>query len=95
MYLKRGFSHVILINTPLQRGVPASWGQGNRFNGFNAARETVETVGTPTSPRPTPLKRGVNERDFSSPCQSMKNPVQTRLMPRFVPVDRRTLERVR
>jgi hypothetical protein len=35
---------IIFINTPLQRGVETGNEQGNRFNGFPRAVETVEIV---------------------------------------------------
>ena len=50
-----------LINTLLQRGVWRPNSITNRFNGFNSARETVETVSEVLPASGTPLKRGVNE----------------------------------
>jgi hypothetical protein len=50
-----------LINTPLQRGVGKRNKANNRFNGLCCLKETVETVPWPSTPRFTPLKRGVNE----------------------------------
>jgi hypothetical protein len=50
-----------LINTPLQRGELRRATAENRFNGFPAASETVETVSLASCIPVTPLKRGVNE----------------------------------
>ena len=50
------------VNTPLQRGDRRAREIGNRFNGFDNARKTVETVPQSSGRRHTPLKRGVNER---------------------------------
>jgi UDP-N-acetylglucosamine--N-acetylmuramyl-(pentapeptide) pyrophosphoryl-undecaprenol N-acetylglucosamine transferase len=55
------FSSAPLINTPLQRGDRNDSTQGNRFNGFGAGRETVETVSRAGDSAYTPLKRSVNE----------------------------------
>jgi hypothetical protein len=55
------------INTPLQ------WGENlrnvfpNRFNGFRAARKTVETVPCIIGTSGTSLKRGVNQRLWKIP----------------------------
>ena len=54
-------SQLGLINTPLQRGEVGRWGGENRFNGFPAGAETVETVSVAGETVCTPLKRGVNE----------------------------------
>jgi hypothetical protein len=57
-----------LINTPLQRGALTPSKGLNRFSGFHDARrvaetwETAEAVQVSPSSRPTPPKRGVNER---------------------------------
>jgi len=50
-----------LINTPLQRGGGRCGVGPNRFNGFSSWVKTVETVGRPSQPALTPLKRGANE----------------------------------
>jgi hypothetical protein len=50
-----------LINTPLQRGDIKPNADRNRFNGFTAVQETVETVQDLSTLQFTPLKRGVNE----------------------------------
>ena len=56
-----------LINTPLQRDVGCGKGISNRFNGFHAVRETVETVHMNPPPPVTSLKRGVNGRGVCVP----------------------------
>ena len=56
-----------LINTPLQQGVCGRTGTANRFNGFQPARETVETVDAIAASLGTPLKQGFNERKLSYP----------------------------
>src|SRR6266516_3907122 len=56
---------LILINTPVQRGVHRPLATGNRFNGFGTARKTVETVPTFVRRSSTPLKWGVNQKVFS------------------------------
>lgn len=53
-----------LINTLLQRGVGAAEVVLSRFNGFNKVLETVETVCGLATATPTPLKRGINERNY-------------------------------
>ena len=53
------------INTPLQRGDCQGREIRNRFNGFGAVWKTVKTVPGLFPARPTPLKRGVNERGSS------------------------------
>ena len=45
-----------LINTLLQQGVAASWGQDNRFNGFHTVPETVKTVDTLPQPATHPAE---------------------------------------
>jgi hypothetical protein len=58
----------LLINTPLQRGERAALMAGNRLSGFSGRKagadvsQTAEAVQGSLVRRPTPLKRGVNER---------------------------------
>ena len=61
-----------LINTPLQRGVEREAESGNRFNGFDAVRETVETVLGAVVAWHTPLKRGLMRR-YSEKPQLMRD----------------------
>src|SRR5262245_60583376 len=51
-----------LINTPLQWGGRRGREKGNRFNGFDALVQTVETVRHFSTLAHTQLKLGVNER---------------------------------
>jgi len=55
------FWKINLINTLLQRGVMRPWMTSNRFNGFGASGQTVETVASSFAAFDTPLKQGVNE----------------------------------
>jgi hypothetical protein len=50
-----------VINTRLQRGGLSSRTTVNRVSGFQHPIKTAEAVRGYWTPRPTPLKRGVNE----------------------------------
>ena len=63
-----------LINTPLQRGGGRGAESGNRFNGFDAVRKTVETVSGAVAAWHTPLKRGVNENVFRKTTHHIRYP---------------------
>src|SRR5205823_2968484 len=85
---------VPLINTQLQLGGQRAQGTCNRFSGFPtladsmhlprgwclATGETVETVGSRSSPAATQLKLGVNETAFgraaSSSTEDIEEPLQ-------------------
>jgi len=66
LYKLPGSTLDALIDTPLQRGVTCRQDLWNRFNGFSRAVETVEiqTVSDALRTRNTPLKQGVNEKQW-------------------------------
>jgi len=53
-----------LINTLLQRGVMRRLETQNRFNGFPTLLKTAEAVKTSSRHFYTPLKQGVNDKNF-------------------------------